>query len=81
MSEMRPCSARDCLLGLAKFGNQAKPLKYSEIKDVRGVVMKKPDCFYYSLFGHVDDEEEGRALTCRLPSTVTQRFIHAHRLV
>ena len=30
---------------------------------------------------HVDDEEEGRALTRRLPSTVTQRFIHAHRLV
>jgi len=31
--------------------------------------------------GHVDDEEEGRALTRRLPPTVTQRFIHAHRLV
>jgi len=31
--------------------------------------------------GHVDDEEEGRALTHELPSTVTQRFIHAHRLV
>jgi len=31
--------------------------------------------------GHVDDEEEGRALTRGLPSTVTQRFIHAHRLV
>ena len=31
--------------------------------------------------GHVDDEEEGRALTHGLPSTVTQRFIHAHRLV
>jgi len=30
---------------------------------------------------HGDDEEEGRALTCRLPSTVTQRFIHAHQLV
>jgi len=29
--------------------------------------------------GHVDDEEEGRALTRGLPSTVTQRFIHAHR--
>jgi len=31
--------------------------------------------------GHVDDEEEGRALTRGLPSTVTHRFIHAHRLV
>jgi hypothetical protein len=31
--------------------------------------------------GNVDDEEEGRALTRGLPSTVTQRFIHAHRLV
>ena len=31
--------------------------------------------------GHVDDEEEGRALTRGLPSTVTQRFIHVHRLV
>jgi len=31
--------------------------------------------------GHVDDEEEGRALTRGLPSTITQRFIHAHRLV
>ena len=31
--------------------------------------------------GHVDDEEEGRALTRGLPSTVTQKFIHAHRLV
>jgi hypothetical protein len=31
--------------------------------------------------GHFDDEEEGRALTCGLPSTVTQRFIHARRLV
>ena len=31
--------------------------------------------------GHVDDEEEGRALTRGLPSTVTQRFIHARRLV
>jgi len=31
--------------------------------------------------GLVDDEEEGRALTRGLPSTVTQRFIHAHRLV
>jgi len=31
--------------------------------------------------GHVDDEEEGRALTRGLPSTVTERFIHAHRLV
>jgi len=31
--------------------------------------------------GHVDDEEEGRALTRGLPSTLTQRFIHAHRLV
>jgi len=31
--------------------------------------------------GHVDDEEEGRTLTRGLPSTVTQRFIHAHRLV
>jgi len=31
--------------------------------------------------GHVDDEEEGRALIRGLPSTVTQRFIHAHRLV
>jgi len=31
--------------------------------------------------GHVDDEEEGRALTRGLPSTVTQRFIHAHWLV
>jgi len=31
--------------------------------------------------GHLDDEEEGRALTRGLPSTVTQRFIHAHRLV
>ena len=30
---------------------------------------------------HVDDEEEGRALTRGLPSTVTQMFIHAHRLV
>jgi len=30
---------------------------------------------------HVDDEEEGRALTRGLPSTVTQRFIHALRLV
>jgi len=31
--------------------------------------------------GHIDDEEEGRALTRGLHSTVTQRFIHAHRLV
>jgi len=31
--------------------------------------------------GHVDEEEEGRALSRWLPSTVTQRFIHAHRLV
>ena len=31
--------------------------------------------------GHINDEEEGRALTRGLPSTVTQRFIHAHRLV
>jgi len=31
--------------------------------------------------GQVDDEEEDRALTHGLPSTVTQRFIHAHRLV
>jgi len=31
--------------------------------------------------GHVDDEEEGRALTRELPSIVTQRFIHVHRLV
>jgi len=31
--------------------------------------------------GHVDDEEEGRALTHGFPSTFTQRFIHAHRLV
>jgi len=31
--------------------------------------------------GHVDDEEEGRALTRGLPSTVTQTFSHAHRLV
>jgi len=31
--------------------------------------------------GQVDDEEEGRALTRGLPSTVTQRFIHAHQLV
>jgi len=30
--------------------------------------------------GHVDDEE-GRALTRGIPLTVTQRFIHAHRLV
>ena len=33
------------------------------------------------IFGHVDDEEEGRALTRGLPSTVTKRFIHAYRLV
>ena len=33
------------------------------------------------IFGHVDDEEEGTALTRGLPSTVTQRFIHAHPLV
>ena len=31
--------------------------------------------------GHVDDEEEGRALTRGLPSTFTQSFIHVHRLV
>jgi hypothetical protein len=31
--------------------------------------------------GYVDEEEEGRALTCGLPSTVTQRFIPAHRLI
>jgi len=31
--------------------------------------------------GHVDDEEEGRALTRGLPSTVTKRFINAHQLV
>ena len=31
--------------------------------------------------GHVDDEEECRALTRGLPSTVIQSFIHAHRLV
>jgi len=31
--------------------------------------------------GHVDDEEEGRALTRGLPSTATQSFIHVHRLV
>jgi len=31
--------------------------------------------------GHINDEEEGRALTRGLPSTITQRFIHAHRLV
>jgi len=31
--------------------------------------------------GHVDNEEEDRVLTRGLPSTVTQRFIHAHRLV
>jgi hypothetical protein len=31
--------------------------------------------------GHVDDEEEGRTLTRGLPSTFTQRFIHAHPLV
>ena len=31
--------------------------------------------------GHVDDEEEGRALTRGLPCTVTQKFIHAHWLV
>ena len=30
---------------------------------------------------HVDDKEESSALTRGLPSTVTQRFIHAHRLV
>jgi hypothetical protein len=30
---------------------------------------------------HVDDEEEGRKLTRGLPSTATQRFIYAHRLV
>ena len=31
--------------------------------------------------GHVDDEEKGRELTYGFPSTVTQSFIHAHRLV
>jgi len=31
--------------------------------------------------GHVDDEEEGGALTRGLPSTFTQSFIHVHRLV
>ena len=30
--------------------------------------------------GHVDDEEEGRALTRGLPSTFTQSFIHVDRL-
>jgi len=30
---------------------------------------------------HVDDEEEGRALTRGLPSTITQRFMHVHWLV
>jgi len=33
------------------------------------------------IFGHVDDEEEGRALTRGRPSTFTQNFIHVHRLV
>jgi hypothetical protein len=33
MWEMRPCSATD-KLGLIKFGNQAKPLAYSEKKNV-----------------------------------------------
>ena len=31
--------------------------------------------------GHVDDEEEGRALTHGLPSTFTQSFIHVYWLV
>jgi len=31
--------------------------------------------------GHVDDEEEGRALTRGLPCTFTQSFIHVHQLV
>jgi hypothetical protein len=34
MSEIDPCSATDCHLGLTKVGNQAKPLKYSEKKVV-----------------------------------------------
>ena len=31
--------------------------------------------------GHVDDKAEGTALTLGLPSTITQSFIHVHRLV
>jgi len=42
---------------------------------------KEPGLLLLHISGHVDDEEEGRALTRGLPSTVTQRFIHAHRLV
>ena len=46
---------------------------------VQGVAIKK--LLLLLISGHVDDEEEGRALTRGLPSTVTKRFIHAHRLV
>ena len=42
---------------------------------------KETGLFLLLISGHVDDKEEGRALTRGLPSTVTQRFIHAHRLV
>jgi hypothetical protein len=42
---------------------------------------KEPGLLLQSISGHVDDEEEGRALTHGLPSTVTQSFIHAHWLV
>ena len=42
---------------------------------------KETGLLLFLISGHVDDEEEGRALTRGLTSTVTQRSIHAHRLV
>ena len=41
---------------------------------------KETGLLFLLISGHVDDDEEGRALTRGLRSTVTQRFIHAHRL-
>ena len=81
----------DCNVGTARGGNKGQmpppiffflPTNiYIHIRIHTRCGNKETGLLLLLISGHVDDEEEGRALTRGLPSTVTQRFIHAHRLV
>jgi len=63
------------------YGSSRTMYRYFTITDNTRCGNKETGLLLLLISGHVDDEEEGRALTPGLPSTVTQRFIHAHRLV
>jgi len=61
--------------GTEHFGQRKRVAKHTRCGN------KETGLILLLISGHVDDEEESRALTRGLLSTVTQRFIHAHRLV